>query len=250
MKRILIAIVALFPSLLTFAQGTPSVYYTDFEPDTCFTFHSDFDTLKFDLDQDGNGDIVMFANWHSAVGYIAVITTPASDWQWSWCYVGGAALTDTTMLDGNLSWQYSGGQLGMYPERTCFAFRHLTDDGYHYGWAHIYVLSLAKVCVDRMAYCDGVCPLQWGQTEILGVDENTEPSIATIHPNPASSTLTITGESLRRIDITNMLGQRVATHEAEGPQAIIDISTLPTGIYFVGITDENGKRCVKKVVKE
>ena len=77
-----------------------------------------------------------------------------------------------------------------------------------------------------------------------------EESFATIHPNPATATVTIVGENLRQIEITDMLGQRVATHQAEGPQATIDISTLPTGIYFVGITDENGKRCVRKVVKE
>ncbi len=77
-----------------------------------------------------------------------------------------------------------------------------------------------------------------------------EESFATIHPNPATATVTIVGENLRQIEITDMLGQRVATHQAEGPQATIDISALPTGIYFVGITDENGKRCVRKVVKE
>ena len=77
-----------------------------------------------------------------------------------------------------------------------------------------------------------------------------EESFATIHPNPATATVTIVGEGLRQIEITDMLGQRVATHQAEGPQATIDISALPTGIYFVGITDENGKRCVRKVVKE
>ena len=145
-------------------------------------------------------------------------------------------------------------------------FRKIVDYEDYYAWAKIYmyrnpngqgnhpshgVYDIVYAYCDDMAFCTiPDYPLQWGQTEILGVDENTEPSIVTIHPNPANNTLTITGESLRWIEITNMLGQRVATHEAEDPQATIDISTLPMGIYFVGITDENGKRCVQKVVKE
>ena len=30
----------------------------------------------------------------------------------------------------------------------------------------------------------------------------------------------------------------------------IDIANLPTGIYFVNITDSEGRKCVRKVVKE
>ena len=71
-----------------------------------------------------------------------------------------------------------------------------------------------------------------------------------IFPNPATGFITIVGDGLKQVEVLDMLGQRVATHQAEGPQATIDISALPTGIYFVGITDENGKRCVRKVVKE
>ena len=168
MKKLLSIMAVLFMAIINIKAQEGSILYTDFEPDTCFTFHSDYDTLKFDLDQDGKGDIVMFAYWHSAVGYIAVITTPASDWQWSWTYASQfTPLTDTTLLNGNLRWQYSGGDLAMYPEFTHFAFRHYTEDGYHYGWGRIYVESLARVCVDELAYCTiPDYPLQWGQTEI------------------------------------------------------------------------------------
>ena len=156
-----------------FIEETP-ILYTDFEPDTCFTFHSSNDTLKFDLDQDGTGDIVMFAKWHSAVGFIAVITTPSSDWQWSWTYASEfTGLTDTTLINGNLKWRYSGGNLAMYPEFTHFAFRHSTEDGYCYGWAHIHAESLARVCVYDMAYCTiPNYPLILGQTNINLIGEN------------------------------------------------------------------------------
>jgi hypothetical protein len=30
----------------------------------------------------------------------------------------------------------------------------------------------------------------------------------------------------------------------------VDISALPAGVYFVNLTDAEGRKCVKKVVKE
>lgn len=139
--------------------------------------------------------------------------------------------------------------------------RHEVEGGYCYGWidSHIYITESANyepqeiyITIFRMAYCTiPDFPLRVGQTDFdWNTDETESKAFATIYPNPANATLTIIGENLRQIEITDMLGQRVATHQAEGPQATIDISALPTGIYFVGITDENGKRCVRKVVKE
>ena len=61
----------------------------------------------------------------------------------------------------------------MYPEFTHFAFRHSTEDGYCYGWAHIHAESLARVCVYDMAYCTiPNYPLILGQTNINLIGEN------------------------------------------------------------------------------
>lgn len=84
----------------------------------------------------------------------------------------------------------------------------------------------------------------------VGIDEIKEESLLTIYPNPARTTITITGENLRQIGVSNMLGQRVAIHQAEGSETIIDISILPAGIYFLDIINEEGKRCVRKLMKE
>jgi hypothetical protein len=107
-------------------------------------------------------------------------------------------------------------------------------------------------CFDKCAYCTiPDYPIVWGQTEILGVEENGESNaFATIHPNPTTGMVTIMGENVKRAEVTNMLGQHVATASGQGEQLTVDISRLPAGVYFVSVTDESGKKCVHKVVKE
>lgn len=219
--------------------------FVDYEPDI-FVHNGYPDTLLFDFDNDGAADI-MYRFDVNSVGYWFYIEAINPNLEFTTC-------EENEVIPESPDWQIF---LWWFDEKM-FGYRIKENDNYYYGWFRVYnylpggqLYEYIGVYFDKYAYCTiPDYPLQWGQTEILGVDENTEPSFATIHPNPSNNTLTITGESLRQIDITNMLGQRVATHEAEGPQATIDISPLPTGIYFVSIIDEDGKRCVQKVVKE
>ena len=74
--------------------------------------------------------------------------------------------------------------------------------------------------------------------------------LATLHPNPTNGQFTILGTNLKQAKIINTLGQCVATAKDEGEQLTVDISNLPAGVYFVSITDKEGRKCVKKVVKE
>ena len=74
--------------------------------------------------------------------------------------------------------------------------------------------------------------------------------LATLHPNPTNGQVTILGTNLKQAQIINALGQCVATVKGEGEQFTLDISNLPAGVYFVNITDGEGRKCVRKVVKE
>ena len=72
----------------------------------------------------------------------------------------------------------------------------------------------------------------------------------TLYPNPTIGQVTITGKDLKTAEVFNTLGQCVATVKGEGEQLTVDISDLPAGVYFVNITDSEGRKCVRKVVKE
>ena len=74
-------------------------------------------------------------------------------------------------------------------------------------------------------------------------------TLFTIFPNPATTSITIqsTTQPINQIIITNLLGQTIYTQQqTTAQQQTIDVSTFPTGIYFIKI---NGTE-VRKFVKE
>ena len=69
-------------------------------------------------------------------------------------------------------------------------------------------------------------------------------------PNPTNGLVTVTGKSLKQAEVFNTLGLRVATATGTEDEIRIDLHQLPAGIYFVNVTDAEGRKCVMKVVKE
>ena len=83
--------------------------------------------------------------------------------------------------------------------------------------------------------------------------EERELSIS-IYPNPATSSLTIQSKTpLAQVWLMDAVGRVLRyTTLVRGTQDdhTIDISALPTGIYFLELTNTEGKRAVRKFVKE
>jgi Secretion system C-terminal sorting domain len=69
-----------------------------------------------------------------------------------------------------------------------------------------------------------------------------------IYPNPTTTSLTIqsTDQPINQIAITNLLGQTVYTHEYNTEKAELNVSTLPTGIYFIKINNTEVRKFVKQ----
>lgn len=83
------------------------------------------------------------------------------------------------------------------------------------------------------------------------VKENLlEQSFCSIHPNPTIGVFTITGQNLKSAEVFNTLGQQVVSTTGEGERLTVDLSGLPAGVYFINIADKEGRKCVRKVVKE
>ncbi len=135
--------------------------------------------------------------------------------------------------------------------------RNGREGEYYYGWMEAYAVvsynydtvyfNLARTC-----YCTiPNYPLKWGQTSLdTGVDEIGGSEFATLYPNPADGIVTVTGKALGQAEVFNTLGQCILTVTSEGDELLIDMKGLPAGIYIVTVTDAEGHKCVKKVVKE
>jgi len=81
-----------------------------------------------------------------------------------------------------------------------------------------------------------------GINEILNKNQNISE-----YPNPATTSLTIASQSpINQVKIINLLGQTVYSHEFSAATVQVNVSTLPSALYFVKV---NGT-VVIKFVKE
>ncbi len=71
-----------------------------------------------------------------------------------------------------------------------------------------------------------------------------------VYPNPVSHSVTIENEfAISNISVTNILGNTIMNESPKSKKHSIDISTLPSGMYFVTITANNQTQTVKVVKK-
>ena len=247
MKKNIILLLAIMSIIGARAQNG-EIIFTDFNPDLTLTQGiNTHDPIMLDIDFDGTDDIefsLYHDHWWEAPQYITLNG-------WKLCRVNDS----TSLADTTLNWEtvYDYGPLTSY-----FGMRKVVGTDCYYGWFYTYD-GLTKnserahtLFIDCMAYCSiPNYPLYAGQTSInWGIEETEATTFATIHPNPANSIVTVTGKNLKSAEVINTLGQRVATVQGKGETLQIDIATQPSGIYFVRITDEEGRKCVRKVVKE
>ena len=75
--------------------------------------------------------------------------------------------------------------------------------------------------------------------EVTNINENGVKGMM-VYPNPAKDMLNITAENMKRITISNVLGQVVYDRDVNSDNEIINMSQYEAGIYMVRIATENG----------
>ncbi len=80
--------------------------------------------------------------------------------------------------------------------------------------------------------------------DLLSVTELT--AEAKLYPNPTTGQFTVEGANVARVEVYNLVGQKV--HEVEGKSVSIDAAEWNKGIYLVNIIEENGAVVTKKLV--
>jgi hypothetical protein len=82
------------------------------------------------------------------------------------------------------------------------------------------------------------------------VNVNKDVSSCKIYPNPASDFISISSEiSISRIDIYSYSGALIKQQNVSGNKAVINISDLNAGIYFVQVKDALGAK-MERIVKQ
>ena len=71
--------------------------------------------------------------------------------------------------------------------------------------------------------------------------------IASIYPNPATSTITLEGENLSTVAIYNVAGQLVRIEKLGSVKNTINLD-MESGVYFFSVYDNNGNNGVQRVV--
>lgn len=86
----------------------------------------------------------------------------------------------------------------------------------------------------------------------VGIKENINEESILVFPNPTQNTLTIDLKLMNtssELQIINTIGETVYNEVIQNPTTTIDISLLPTGVYFLKIKSKNYWN-MKKIVKE
>ncbi len=84
------------------------------------------------------------------------------------------------------------------------------------------------------------CESEWRDVGfwITDIEENTDESI-NVYPNPTNGLLNIEGQGAMRINVSNLVGQKLMETEVEG-NSVLDLSRFESGIYILSIKTENG----------
>ena len=130
---------------------------------------------------------------------------------------------------------------GTYAYHTEVTLEAIAHNGYHFvSW------SDGETSAVRTIVVEGNATFIANFAEGIGIEEYQEEASLKIYPNPAYESVTIEGVEAKQVDVIDMMGRVVLS---ESSSNMIFVNSLPTGVYLLRITTENGiveKKLMKK----
>ncbi len=147
-----------------------------------------------------------------------------------------------TVLANNDSWgNVTGG--GTYTAGSTVTINAIPYNGYQFvQWQDGNTNALRTFTVNA----DATYIATFAQA--TGIDDARTDSW-TVYPNPATDAVTITGVEQAEVNVTDMTGRTVATGSISADSRTIDVSTLPSGAYFLRITSGDSSAVRKLIIK-
>lgn len=281
MKRIILSVFVLLMALSAKAQDKASIYYNYYDStyysldcwiyDSLHPFFPTSKTIYMDFDDTDLADmyfVFLHAEGVAQAPFLRLrwpIYYPYHDFDSIW-QVNSVSSDemDTPISELSSNWIYNTTQFGPTnnnPRKINLAVRKKVDDGFCYGWLRFEMKwdtlnPTSKTSVEMyltihdFAFCTiPNFPLKFGQTSIIGTDETRMPAL-TVNPNPTSGTFTVCGTDISRVQVYSINGRSVLDQLANETSTTIDLTNQPAGVYIVDVTDQDGKHCVRKVVKQ
>jgi hypothetical protein len=123
-----------------------------------------------------------------------------------------------------------------------------TDTSIHYDSFYVYrVMAYYDTYQKAVSNSDSA----FVRKNTVGLNNITPLAAITVYPNPTQGILYIntTGQTINSITIINTLGQTVKNIPPTYYNGAIDVTALPTGIYFIEINCSDKSQTIKKFIK-
>ena len=190
-----------------------------------------YDTGGADTDYSNNEDLVMTffpatANAKMTVDFTSFDVEPEYNCNYDYLTIYDGSSTSATPI-GLYCGTANPGKITATNGEGALTFKFHSDEAVtHSGW-------------EAIMSCDtGV-----------GIGENEAQTII-IHPNPAKDFVTIeSNEIIKNVELLDISGQVVKKVEVNDKQVLINIHTLPKGIYFVKTSTKNSQTVKKLIIK-
>ena len=86
--------------------------------------------------------------------------------------------------------------------------------------------------------------------EAVGIEDNHMNEKISMFPNPAISSVNFTAPNrIDKVNLYNILGQKVLSQDGKASKLEMDISSISAGIYFAEVSTE-GKTQMLRLVKD
>lgn len=269
--KLTLLLTLLFSVGLAFAQEDGFFYVNEIEGNVIYPTDLPSTDWYKQLDFDGDGVYDVTFGWNQYKKIHLSAGSIYDWWMYTYCYSWkeGDTIASTNSSSYWCPPQQTPGEdpditfpAGFSRDSLYAAFRKpVGDSSYVYAWVRFSIDAGElincdwpnSVCIIHdYAFCNiSDYPLRIGQTSLNWNVGEASLAPFVIYPNPTDGVVRVKGKGFATAELFSMAGQRMAVKTIPVEDGLsIDIGGLPAGVYFVSITDTDGRKSVHKVVRE
>jgi hypothetical protein len=233
-----------------------TVVYNDFAPDLTMAFGA---TLSFDLDGDMNDDITFSSSGSGASDYVISVTGANVQ------FAGQASGNYTEnlfigkLVNAGKNWLASNANIASAANKDIAGGNEFyigvrvagSNNNYFYGWILLELKANLELVVKSTAFETNLPQIVVGNTGSALLSEEELQSIDwSFFPTQVNDLATITAsENINSLQVWNQAGQLILSEKPNAEKAELRLAELPSGIYILTGTTENGQKIEERFLK-